>query len=802
MAETTNQLAGTAIGGTVGGTQNFLPPPPPPVNQAGLQGAVAGSVGSTPTQPPGKPTPVVTSNAAIQDVNKIKGTLDTITAQQKNQNNPPQPQNNIPPSPSPSQQFIGKEYVNGGMLQFGQTNSDGTRNELFTPNVADPNAQKTTPSTPTTPTQQNYNQTGAQPDAFERQLSEIQAQTDQAYNDYRTSITQLQNGTIPLTAEQQAQINAIQAQFDRIKEQQKVANKNYEGGMTQIGVASGRSRYAPELAQGEIANAVNVGIQKISDIDAKAAETVATMKIAFQDKNFSLMKSMFESYNGYMKDKTDMLFKMKGVADQKEREMREFNFKAAQMDMETKRFQMDLEKFDAERQDKQLERQTKLAGSVASQLVDLDENMNVQVADWNMIKEVAEAAGIDPNVLAGEMNKRADDLRKSSLDERKFKFDQYKYQSDNELDQAKFGLEKAKYSLDKWDKEFNQQLKMEELQQKGATYALTGEQINDAVKKGYGSSEADLAMYARQIKDGITPARKKEQSPEERKLNANVMSGLDALSTIQSKIDSDVGLGKFMDGTYKFAENNLVDVIGRLRSGGAIQADEEKRFKELLPSVLRSKETNQNNLRELNKLLVNTMGADNYNDEKKKIYSDISTFDKLSTLSEKNDFANFVKSMNPKPGDDINDYFDVFRKQKGFSGPLSMGVKGSFETKFPSGAPGGQCASFARKLVDIPPLGNGLNEKKAWVNKIGIPAAEWKSSPQVGDVIITDESKNYGHVAVVNKILPDGRIQLTESNYNNDEKVHHNRTMSLNSPRIYGAIRKPLKTNNLKSYAA
>lgn len=138
-----------------------------------------------------------------------------------------------------------------------------------------------------------------------------------------------------------------------------------------------------------------------------------------------------------------------------------------------------------------------------------------------------------------------------------------------------------------------------------------------------------------------------------------------------------------------------------------------------------------------------------------------------------------------------------FMSQRGFNQPLSMGVKGSpmnvFAQKFPDGSPGGQCASFARKLVNIPPLGNGLNDKKAWVDKIGMPASAWRQNPQIGDVIISNDNPTYGHVAVVNKIFPDGRVQVTESNYKRSDTVSHDRIVPINSSRIYGVIRAPLK---------
>jgi hypothetical protein len=117
--------------------------------------------------------------------------------------------------------------------------------------------------------------------------------------------------------------------------------------------------------------------------------------------------------------------------------------------------------------------------------------------------------------------------------------------------------------------------------------------------------------------------------------------------------------------------------------------------------------------------------------------------------------------------------------------------------KYPEGYKGGQCGVFAHKIVDFPPVGDSKKSKIAAVNKYGISSSKWRSDVRVGDVIITGENPTYGHVAIVNEILPDGRIKLTESNYKQSEKVSHDRTISINSSQIYGAIRGRLKISNL-----
>lgn len=98
---------------------------------------------------------------------------------------------------------------------------------------------------------------------------------------------------------------------------------------------------------------------------------------------------------------------------------------------------------------------------------------------------------------------------------------------------------------------------------------------------------------------------------------------------------------------------------------------------------------------------------------------------------------------------------------------------------------GGQCGEFIHNIVADYPYGlNGINQKESIIN---VPKG---SVPQVGDVVIQRVAGSTGHVAVVNHVDPKtGKITLTESNWNNNEKVSNNRTMSVSSPTISGYYR-------------
>ncbi len=85
---------------------------------------------------------------------------------------------------------------------------------------------------------------------------------------------------------------------------------------------------------------------------------------------------------------------------------------------------------------------------------------------------------------------------------------------------------------------------------------------------------------------------------EQQKASSNALSGLSSLETIASTLRSNPNASKLAalpggslvgsltgTGEYKAAVANATDVIGRLRSGGAITKDEENRFLRLLPQA-------------------------------------------------------------------------------------------------------------------------------------------------------------------------------------------------------------------------
>ena len=410
------------------------------------------------------------------------------------------------------------------------------------------------------------------------------------------------------------------------------------------------------------------------------------------------------------------------------------------------------------------------------------------VTDWSEIPEGA----IDTSLSTPEDRELAQQnyqfLIGQDLKEREFGFAQDKFGAEFGLEQNKFGLEQDRFGFDQakfgaefgleedkfeFDKQYkNQQLEIDwgklDIEQKkllaeGSSKPLTAQELQAFGGLPAGTTWEDIK--------GMSPNPK--LSAEEKKLNSITTSAFDALETIKSQLFDEkgnlkrnviVGSGLWAR-TYGTAVNNLTDLIGRLRSGGAITKDEEKRFRTLLPSALDSKATIEYKLKAI-----------------EKIFSAINPAD---------------------PSQGINNTESLKQQLDGIGGADKSSLKapaGTSKTlasimtaKFPAGSTGGQCGNFARKVVNsfgfnYPRLGDSLSSKMSVVKKHGTSI----KNAVLGSVIVTKENPTYGHVAVIIGKNNKGYI-VAESNFKQSNKVSYGRVIPFSSNKIVGVIN-PTKT--------
>lgn len=114
------------------------------------------------------------------------------------------------------------------------------------------------------------------------------------------------------------------------------------------------------------------------------------------------------------------------------------------------------------------------------------------------------------------------------------------------------------------------------------------------------------------------------------------------------------------------------------------------------------------------------------------------------------------------------------------------------KTLYPENFKGGQCINFLHRFADFKSIGDSLQSKVANVYYYGTMAKNLAGNYKVGDLIITRESTKYGHGALINTIWGEN-LQLTESNFYGDERVHHGRLLNKNNPLIVGILKVIIK---------
>lgn len=263
---------------------------------------------STPTT-----TPVVTSDKASTDLLDKKGHLDTLTksiADQAAKNTADKTAADTAAATQKQQDVVNQQK----QAEIDAKAKVGTDiSNLAADQFAGQHPGDTTYGTGTTTDTAGTSTTGFDAN---KQLLALNAEADKQKADVQNTLDQYKNGSIPLSTNQQSQIDAMKKQFDQMVNDQKTANANYEGGVTNLGVSSGRSRYAPELEMGNIKGAIDEGLAKVNKIQVAEMDAIAKMTQGFEDSNYDAINKSYAELDKLRKEKQDNINQIaKNVTD-------------------------------------------------------------------------------------------------------------------------------------------------------------------------------------------------------------------------------------------------------------------------------------------------------------------------------------------------------------------------------------------------------------------------------------------------------------------------------------------------------
>lgn len=170
----------------------------------------------------------------------------------------------------------------------------------------------------------------AKDESFQSKFDAVQNKIDEAYTKHMADVDSIKNGTFPLTPAQQSMVDSIQKMFDKSRQAQLIANKNYEGAITEAGISAGRNRYAPEIEAGNIFKAVSAGISKINDLDAQAAMSIAKLELGFQQDNYKIVSEAYADTNKYLTDKANAIVELHKDTVAALKDARDFSYRQTQ----------------------------------------------------------------------------------------------------------------------------------------------------------------------------------------------------------------------------------------------------------------------------------------------------------------------------------------------------------------------------------------------------------------------------------------------------------------------------------------
>lgn len=127
-----------------------------------------------------------------------------------------------------------------------------------------------------------------------------------------------------------AQVEDIKSEYESIMEEQRMSNKAYERGVFTAGLVSGREMYAPDIQSGIMAQAVNYGISKLTDIQRKRSQLINEAYAAQDERNYQLLTAKMAQIRQTYTDERDTTLALRDEmreASRYEREMYDYQGK-------------------------------------------------------------------------------------------------------------------------------------------------------------------------------------------------------------------------------------------------------------------------------------------------------------------------------------------------------------------------------------------------------------------------------------------------------------------------------------------
>jgi len=139
-------------------------------------------------------------------------------------------------------------------------------------------------------------------------LGGLLSDTTKAKSELDQSLLDIKKGN--LTPQEQQMIDNQRSLMSSDIEAQKVANKNFEAGTEQMGIRSGRQRYASEVQSGYQKAAIDQGITKINELNMKMNGSLYKIQKDLKEGKIKDARDTYNDYNDFIKQRFGIIKEM------------------------------------------------------------------------------------------------------------------------------------------------------------------------------------------------------------------------------------------------------------------------------------------------------------------------------------------------------------------------------------------------------------------------------------------------------------------------------------------------------------
>lgn len=122
---------------------------------------------------------------------------------------------------------------------------------------------------------------------------------------YDKTISEIDALSSRMDAQSAVLMDSIRREYDSLIREQEALNKSYEQGVTQEGMVSGRARYAPVIQAGIVTSAVQSGLGKIADLQAKKAKLLVEAQNARDERQYKELNEKLKAYRDLVKEERE-----------------------------------------------------------------------------------------------------------------------------------------------------------------------------------------------------------------------------------------------------------------------------------------------------------------------------------------------------------------------------------------------------------------------------------------------------------------------------------------------------------------